>query len=155
MGVRAGRKPGRRTEALTPQLVDRGGFGNAERFETLHHLFFAIGPPWRQMKGSAEFRFFFVFQEPAGDIAAAFNEYAAGAAAIHRVEVEAVLDFGSVGVAELFVDGFLLGKSFVVGAPESDMVDGAGAESPASRGAIGLMQESDGLLAPPVPVSKR
>jgi hypothetical protein len=135
--------------------VDRGGFGDAERFETLHHFFFAIGPPWRKMKGSAERRFLFVFQETAGDIAAAFDEDAAGAAAIHGVEVEAVLDFGSVGVAELFVDGFLLCESFVVGAPESDVVDGAGAEGPASRRTIGSCRRVTVLLAPPVPVSKR
>src|SRR5208337_3445943 len=78
----------------------------------------------------------------------ALHQNPARAAAIDRVEIVAILDFGAIGVAELFVKAFLLGKSFVGPGIQRDVMAGARAESPASRRTVRLMQQNDSLIRP-------
>ena len=84
------------------------------------------------MKLRAELLRRFVLIEPAGDVRRALDEDAAGRADIHRVEVEAVLDLGRVGVPELLVDRLLLHERLVRLDVEGDVMRRPGAEAPAS-----------------------
>src|SRR5260370_25088378 len=77
-----------------------------------------------------------------GDLA----EDAARRAAIDRVEIIAVLDFGDVGIAEPFEMGLddrllLLGRH-----REGDVMDEALSKRPRTLLAVGLVMEVDGLL---------
>src|ERR1019366_957832 len=119
---------------------------DGDRFQMLHHFFLAMLPPWREMKLCSEFGACFVAFKTCADIAAAFDENPAGAAAIHRMEVETVLSLRSIGVAEFFVDCLLLRKCCVVGAPEGDVVDSAGAKAPASRRSVRFMHQRNCLV---------
>ena len=75
----------------------------------------------------------------------ALHQNPAGAAAVNRVEVVAVLDLRAIGVAQLFVDALLFGQLFVALQIHGDVVRRAGAEDPAPRRAVGLVHQSDGL----------
>jgi len=59
------------------------------------------------------------------------------------VEVEAILDFGAVGVAQLVVEVLLLRERLVGADVERQMVSGARAESPATRRAIGFVLQHE------------
>src|SRR5215471_2275163 len=128
------------------RLLSGRSFRNADRLELRHDLLFPASKPRRQVQLGPELGFGFVLQEPARYVAAALDQNATGTAAIHRVEVKAVLNFGRVRVSQFFVNRLLLGQSNVVGAPERDMVMRAGAESPASSRTIRLMLQRDGLV---------
>src|SRR5580704_7657440 len=105
-------------------------------------------PPGRQMELRAKMLLVFVAVESTGLTARAFDENSAGRADVHRIEVITVLDVGGVGEAELFVDSFLLFELLAAIHSQSYVVNGSGAERPASGRAIRVMLEDQSTAWP-------
>src|SRR5580704_1099755 len=105
-------------------------------------------PPGRQMELRAKMLLVFVAVESTGLTAGAFDENSARRADVHRIEVITVLDVGGVGEAELFVDSFLLFELLAAIHSQSHVVNGSGAERPASRRAIRVMLEDQSAAWP-------
>src|ERR1700691_5550800 len=73
----------------------------------------------------------------------ALHQNSARGAAINGMEVIAILDFGAIGVAQLFVNALLLGQARVGAGIHRDVMGAARAESPAARGTIRVMLQND------------
>jgi hypothetical protein len=95
-----------------------------------------------------------VHVEAAGTLAVHSDQHAARGADVHRVEVEAVLHLGRVGVAELLVHRLLLDER-VVGVDVNAMWCAVPAPNVQLPAAGGLVQELDGAVGPPSGISNR
>src|SRR5580698_7259175 len=104
--------------------------------------------PGRKMDLGAKMLLVFVAVESTGLTARTFDENSARRADVHRIEVITVLDVGGVGEAELFVDSFLLFELLAAIHSQSHVVNGSGAERPASRRAIRVMLEDQSTTWP-------
>src|SRR5271166_606286 len=79
--------------------------GSLDRLELRQHLLCAVFPPRRQMQLRSQMRLVLVAEKSAVLAASALHQDSSGRPDVHRIEVVAILDIGSIGVAELLVDG--------------------------------------------------
>src|SRR5262249_46317993 len=102
--------------------------------------------PWWQQQRVTELVGRLVTRKPARGGRGALDQDSARAAAIDRMEVIAILDLRAIGIAEFFVEVFLLGQVFVRAGVERHVVAGSRAEGPASGGFVRFMNQDHGTI---------
>src|SRR6185295_3552594 len=89
------------------------GFGHGDRFEHVDDLRATLLEPGWEQQLHAELVDRFILAEPLRHGGGALRQNAAGGTYIDRVEVVAILDLRTIGVAELFVKILLFGEALV------------------------------------------